>query len=345
MAQSSMVPPAVGVKNTGDANAQWIARIAVLVLSSAGFALAVGDARAQGYPNKPVTVVVPYGPGSGNDVIARIIAQKVSETWSQPMVVDNRPGANGAIAAELVAKAVPDGYTLLIGSSSTIVNQYVSRDVRFDIAKDFAPVGFCGSLHNVLAVHEALPVQSLRELVALAKSRPGQLNWAASSAATHLVGDVFKSAAGIDFAIIDYKLTSTGVTDVASGRVEMLWTTTASALPLVKSGKLRVLGVTGDRRLSVLPDVPTMAETGFPALDVSVDFFILAPAATARPVVAALNGEIVKAIGAKDVRERLAGAGVEPKSSTSEELAEFITSDVARWVKLIKETGFRAPAE
>lgn len=322
-------------------NTQWISRIAILALSTAGFALTAVDARAQGYPNKPVTIVVPYGPGSGNDVIARIIAQKVGENWSQTMLVDNRPGANGGIGAEFVAKAPPDGYTLLIGSSSTIVNQYVSKDVRYDTTKDFAPVGLCGSLHNVLAVHEGLPAKSLKELVALAKSKPGQLNWAASSAGTHLMGEVFKSVEGIDFAIIDYKLTTTGVTDVASGRVQILWTTTASALPLVKSGKLRALGITGGKRSLVLPDVPSMTEAGFPALDVSVDFFILAPAGTPKQIIAALNAEIVKAIGSKEVRDRLAAAGVEPRSSTAEEAGEFMKNDVARWVKIVKETGYR----
>jgi tripartite-type tricarboxylate transporter receptor subunit TctC len=318
-----------------------MACIGTLVVSIAGFALPIAGARAQGYPIKPVTLVVPYGPGSGNDVIARIIAQKVSESWSQPMLVENRPGANSGIGAEFVAKASPDGYTALIASSSSIVNQYASRDARYDVVKDFAPVGLCGSLNNVLAVYDALPANSLRELVALAKSRPGRLNWAASSAATHLVGEIFKSAAGIDFTIVDYKLTTTGVMDVASGRVEMLWTTTASALPLVKSGKLRALGITGGKRAPVLPEVPAMGEAGFPALDVSVDFFILVPAATPKAVVAALNAEIVKALGTKDVRERLAAAGVEPRSSTPEELGEFIRTDVARWVKIIRETGFR----
>ncbi len=323
---------------------RWISRIAILTLST-GFALAAELALAQGYPSKAITIIVPYGPGTGNDVIARIIAQKVTENWSHPILVENRPGANAGIGAEAVAKAPPDGYTVLIGSSSSIVNQFVSKDVRYDIVMDFAPVGFCGSLRSVLAVNSALPAKSLKELAQLAKSKPGKLNYAASSAGTHFMAEVFKSAAGIDFAIIDYKLTTTGVMDVASGRVEMVWTTTATALPLVTSGKFRALGITGDKRSSVLPDVPTMAEAGFPALNVSVDFFILAPAATPKTIVSALNAQIVKAIDSKDVRDRLSAAGVDPKSSTPEALGEFIRNDAARWAKLAKDTGIRIDAK
>lgn len=321
-------------------NSRGMSRIVILILS-AGFALAAAPALAQSYPNKAITIVVPYGAGSGNDVIARILAQNISETWGHAIVVENRPGANAAIGAEAVAKAPPDGYTVLIGSSSSIVNQYTSKEVRYDVLKDFAPVGFCGSLRNVLAVPSALPVKSLKELAELAKSRPGQLNYAAASAQTRFIAEVFKSTAGIDFAIIDYKVGATGVTDVASGRVEMVWTTTASILPFVTSGRIRALGITGDKRASVLPDVPTMTEAGFPALDVSVDFFILAPAATPAPIAAALNAQIVKAIGTKEVRDRLAAAGVDPNSSTPEVLGEFIKSEAAKWAKMVKDTGFR----
>jgi tripartite-type tricarboxylate transporter receptor subunit TctC len=318
----------------------WMPRIAV-VMFAAGLVSAAGPAPAQSFPSKPITIIVPYGPGTGNDVIARIIAQNVTETWGHAMVVENRPGANASIGAELVAKAPPDGYTVLIGSSSSIVNQYTSKDVRYDMVKDFAPVGFCGSLRSVLAVNNDVPAKSMKELAELARARPGKLNYAASSAATRLMAEVFKSAAGIDFQIIDYKLTATGVTDVVSGRVEMVWTTTATIAPLVASGRLRALGITGDGRAAVLPEVPSMAEAGFPALNVNVDFFILAPAGTPKPIVAALNAEIVKSIANKEVRDRLAAAGVDPKSSTPEALGEFIKSDAARWSKMVKDIGFR----
>ena len=318
----------------------WLSRLLIWMLSI-GLALAMDSALAQSYPSKAITIIVPYGPGTGNDVIARIIAQKVTETWGHPILVDNRPGANSGIGAELVAKAVPDGYTVLIGSSSSIINQYVAKDVRYDIVKDFAPVGFCGTLYSVLAVNSALPVKSMKELAVLAKSKPGKLNYASSAAGSQLMAEVFKLAAGIDFVTIHYKLTSTGLTDVASGRVEMVWTTTATALPFVTSGKFKALGITGDKRSLVLPDVPTMSEAGFPTLNVSLHYFILAPAATPKPIVTALNDEIVKAIASKDVRDRLAAAGVDPKSSTPEALGEFIRNDAARWAKMASDTGLR----
>jgi tripartite-type tricarboxylate transporter receptor subunit TctC len=308
----------------------------VLVMLLAGYQTAV----AQTFPSKPITVVVPYGPGTGNDIIARIIAQKVSETAGQPMVVDNRAGANGSIGADYVARATPDGHTVLIASTSSIVNQFVTKDSRLDIARDFSPVALVGSLRNVLIARQDLPANSMKELIALAKDKPGQLNFASGSAATHFVGMILKFAAQIDFSIIDYKLTTTGMTDVASGRVDLLWTTTASALSLVNTGKVKLLGVTGPTRSAVVPNTATMVEAGYPEIDISIDFFILAPASTPPEILTKLNREIVTALNDKVVKEKLATAGVEANGSSPEALTKYIQDDMARWARLVKQTNY-----
>jgi tripartite-type tricarboxylate transporter receptor subunit TctC len=303
--------------------------------------LAAGDAGAQSYPSRPITFLVPYGPGSGNDVIARIVAQKVGENWTQPVVVDNRPGASGGIGMEITAKAPPDGYTVVIASTSHIVNQFVSK-VRYDVVKDFAPVSLTGSLPYVLAVTYSSPARSMNDLVAMAKSRPGKINYAAVlGGVPHFMGEMLKSARGLDIMMIPYKSTTDAEVDVISGRVEIWFTTLASALPQVKGSKVRILGISGEKRAAVLPEVPTMAETGLPTVDVIVGFFFLTAAATPRPIVNALNREIVRAIDTKDVRDRLAAAGVDPKSSSTEELDALLKSEVARWGKIIKESGVR----
>ncbi len=321
-------------------NTLCISRIALWVLSAAGFSLA-GNAHAQNYPTKPITFVAPFGPGSGNDVIARIVAQKVSENWSQPVVVENRPGASGGIGMETTAKARPDGYTVVIASTSHIVNQFVSK-TRYDMLKDFAPVSVTGSMPYVVAVTHASPARSMNELVAIAKSRPGKINYAAvPGGVPHFMGEMLKSARGLDIVMIPYKSTTDAEVDVISGRVEIWFTTMASALPLMKGNRVRILGVSGEKRAAVLPEVPTMAEAGLPTVDVTVGFFFLTAAATPKPIVDALNREIVKAIDTKDVRDRLAAAGVDPRSSSTEELDALLKSEVARWGKIIKDSGVR----
>ncbi len=321
-------------------NTLCISRIALWVLSAAGFSLA-GNAHAQNYPTKPITFVAPFGPGSGNDVIARIVAQKVSENWSQPVVVENRPGASGGIGMETTAKARPDGYTVVIASTSHIVNQFVSK-TRYDMLKDFAPVSVTGSMPYVVAVTHASPARSMNELVAIAKSRPGKINYAAvPGGVPHFMGEMLKSARGIDIVMIPYKSTTDAEVDVISGRVEIWFTTMASALPLMKGNRVRILGVSGEKRAAVLPEVPTMADAGLPTVDVTVGFFFLTAAATPKPIVDALNREIVKAIDTKDVRDRLAAAGVDPRSSSTEELDALLKSEVARWGKIIKDSGVR----
>ena len=324
-------------------NTRWVARIAILALSMAGFGVLAIDAHAQSYPNKPITFIVPFGPGTGNDVVARIIAQKVGENGTVQMVVDNRPGASGTIALELTAKSPPNGYTIVIASTSQILAQFVAK-VRFDILKDFAPVSVAGSLPYVMAVASSSPIKSVDELVARAKARPGKLSYSGGmvGGVPHFMGVMLLSARNIDMVMVPYKSTTDAQADVFAGRVEVWFTTLASALPQVKAGKIRILGVTGGKRAAALPDVPSMQEAGVPTLDASVTFFILAAAGTPRSATSALNAEIVKAISAKDVRDRLMAAGVEPMSSTPEELERLLKSEVARWGKVIKESGYHA---
>jgi tripartite-type tricarboxylate transporter receptor subunit TctC len=320
----------------------WITRFALSVLlPTAAFGFAAGPALGQAFPSKPIAFIVPYGPGTGNDVIARLISNKVTENWGQPIVVDNRPGAAGAIGTDLTAKAAPDGHTILIASTSQILNQFISK-VNYDILKDFAPVIVPGTLPYVLAVPNASPAKSIKELVAFAKSMPGKVNYAGTfGSLPHFLGEMLKTAAGIDITLINYKSTTDAVPDVLANRVEIWFTTMASAVPLAKAGRVKVLGVAGKQRAAVLPDVPTMAEAGFPTLDVSASFYVLAPAATPRPVVAALNREMAKALASPDVKEKLAAAGVAEKSTTPEEASAMLKTEVASWAKVVKESGVK----
>jgi tripartite-type tricarboxylate transporter receptor subunit TctC len=311
----------------------WITRFALSVmLPTAAFGFAAGPALGQAFPTKPIAFIVPYGPGTGNDVIARLISNKVTENWGQPIVVDNRPGAAGAIGTDLTAKAAPDGQ---------ILNQFISK-VNYDILKDFAPVIVPGTLPYVLAVPSASPAKSIKELVAFAKSMPGKVNYAGTyGSLPHFLGEMLKTAGGIDITLINYKSTPDAVPDVLANRVQIWFTTMASAVPLAKAGRVKVLGVAGNQRAVVLPDVPTMAEAGFPTLDVSASFYVLAPAATPRPVVAALNREMAKALASPDVKEKLAAAGVAEKSTTPEEASAMLKSEVASWAKVVKESGVK----
>jgi tripartite-type tricarboxylate transporter receptor subunit TctC len=321
---------------------RYITHRAIFVCWAVALGIASSAAYAQNYPTRPVNFVVPFGPGTGNDVIARIIALKVNETWTQQMVVDNRPGASGSIALEMVAKAQPNGYSIIIASTSQVIAQFVSK-VRYDMVKDFAPVSIAGTLPYVLAVSSVSPVKSVNELVALAKSRPGKMSYSGGmiGGVPHFMGVMLNAAHGLDLIMVPYKSTTDALVDIFSGRVEVWFTTMASPLPQVKSGRVRVLGVAGGKRTPALPDVPSMQEAGVPTLDVSVSFFILTPAATPKSAVSVLNQEIVKAINAKDVRERLTAAGVEPMSSTPEELDDLLKREVAKWGKVIKESGYK----
>mgnify|MGYP001564712226 CR=1 FL=1 len=322
-------------------NRTSIFRFAILALLTADFGLIAGNAFSQTYPNRPITFICPYAPGTGIDLIARIIGQKLSEYSAYPVVIKNQPGASGNIGAEAAANSPPDGYTIVIIANSHIINQHVSKNVR-DVLKDFDPVALAGTLPYLLTVSSSLPANSIKELVALARSRPGEINYSGVvGSVPHLLGVMLKSAGNIDITLISYKSTTDAVADVVGGRVPIWFTTVASGLPFVKSGTVRALGISGEKRAALLPDVPTMVEAGFPGLNTGSEFYILAPAGTPKPIITKLNSEITKAMGTKDVKEKLVGQGVDPNSSTPEELGAILKNEVAKWAKTVKESGIR----
>jgi tripartite-type tricarboxylate transporter receptor subunit TctC len=318
----------------------WSVRVAVVaILLTVG--VAAEPATAQNFPNRPITFIVPYGPGSGNDLIARIIAQKVGDSMGYPMVVENRNGAAGAIGTELAARAAPDGHTILIDSTSQTINPYVTK-VNYDLLKDFAPVIVPATLPYVLAVPATLPVKSIKELVALCKANPGKFSYAGTfGSASHFMGEMLKSAGKIDISLVSYKSTSDAVADVIANRVGIWFTTSATGVPLAKGGKVRIIGVSGKERLGVIPDAPTMAEAGFPTLDVGVNFYILTAAGAPKAAVEKLNQEIGKALSTQEVKDKLAAQGVDAKVTTQEEAGVILKNEIAYWGKIVKESGVK----
>jgi tripartite-type tricarboxylate transporter receptor subunit TctC len=297
-------------------------------------------ASAQTYPTKPINFIVPFPAGTGNDVIARTVGDKLSKSLGKPVVIENKAGATGGIGGEAAAKAPPDGHTIIIASSTLSINMSVSK-VNYDLVKDFAPVILLGTMPYTLLVPVSLPVKSVKELVELAKSKPGQLNFGSNGVggAPHLLAEMLKMAGQIDIAHVAYKGTNEVVADLLAGRVQLLFAPLVTGRPLVQDGKLRALGVCENKRSPVLPDVPTMAEAGFPALDIPNWYAILAPAGTPKAIVAKLNTEVATIMGMADVKQRLNNLGIESRSSTPEEAAAFIKKDVATWAKVIKDSG------
>ena len=311
--------------------------VAACALAAAGF---MGSASAQTYPVKPISIILPFPPGSGNDTVARIIGPKMTEELGQSVIVDNRPGAGGVVAADLASRAAPDGHTLFLPSSSVSINMHSPR-AKYDLIRDFAAISVVGQLPFVLVVHASMPVGSIKELVALAKRRPKELNFASSGlgGTGHLLGELLRTSTGIEITHVAYKGSAAASRELISGQVHMLFTNMSSMAPYVKSGRLKALGVSGSQRTSVLPDVPTMAEAGYPQLDIGTWFALVAPAATPRAVITRLNQCMVKVLGMSDVRAQLARQGVQPSPGTVEEAAEFLKKDVALWGKILKDAG------
>lgn len=323
---------------------RWLAA----ALLAAGFSCAVqaqtpSTGSGQAYPARPVRFIVPYVPGGGVDFVGRIVAQKLSETWAYPVVVENRPGGGTNIGSELVARSAPDGYTLLIGGVPNTANMTLFKKVPYDVVRDFAPVTRMTTAPNLLVVHPSVPAKSVKELIALAKSRRGELTYASAGigSSNHLSGELFRIMAGVDILHVPYKGGGAAVTDLLAGQVSMYFSTTPSSMPFVRAGRLRALAITSARRSPIVPDVPTIAESGLPGFEQSAWHGLFAPAGTPQAVVGKLHDEAVRVLRLPEITERLAAQGVDVVASSPAEFAAFIKQDVAKYAKLVKTAGIR----
>lgn len=317
-------------------------------LSTAMFALlsaATGAAHAQGYPSKPVRLIVPSTPGGSVDTLSRTIAPKLSEKWGQQVVVDNRPGAGGTIAAELVAKSPPDGHTMLMATvSSGATNVSLRKNLPYDPVRDFNPVTLVATQHLMLVMHPSVPAKDVKALVALAKKQPGQLSFASAGNGTggHLSGELFKLLAGVDLLHIPYKGVAPALIDVTAGQVSMTFASLLSGTPHYKSGRLRGLAVTGAKRAAGLPELPTMQEAGVKGYESSTWYGLLVPAGTPADIVAKLNTEVVAILKSPATSERLTQEGADPVGNTPQEFGAFIRAEIEKWRKVIQAAGITA---
>ena len=310
------------------------------------FALAFvccGFAHAQSYPSKAVRLIVPFPPGGGTDYTARLIGQKLSELWAQPVVIENRPGASTIIGSDIVAKSAPDGYTLLMGSVNHTINPSLIPKLPYDTIKDFAPVTGAVTSSYVLVVHPSLPVKSVKELIALARARKGEINYSSSgsSGPQHLAGELFKLMAGVDLTHVPYKGGGPAATALVGGHVQAQFSTPVSALPHVKTGRLRPLGVTGLKRSDAFPGIPTISEAALPGYEAETWWGILAPARTPREVVTKIHADTAKVLHAADTREKLAREGVTPAGTTPEQFAAMIDKDIVLMAKVVKAANVK----
>jgi tripartite-type tricarboxylate transporter receptor subunit TctC len=304
-----------------------------------------GSTAAQDYPSRPIRLIVPSTPGGSVDMLARTIGPRLNERWGQQVVIDNRSGAGGVIAAELTAKAPPDGYTLIMATiASMATNVSLSRNLPYDPVRDFAPITLVASQQLVLLANPGFAAKSVSELIQLAKAKPGQIAFATAGNGTggHLTGELLKLLAGIDLLHVPYKGSAPALVDVISGQVPLTFISVITGLPQIKSGRVRALAVSGTRRSPALPEVPTMLEAGVRGFESSTWYGVLAPKATPRGVVMKLNGEIVAILRLPEVKDRLLAEGAEPVGNSPEQFGEFIKSEIAKWGKVIRVAGLRA---
>ena len=310
----------------------------------AGLAFLVAEAHSQTYPVRPIRLMVPFPAGGGSDTMGRVVGARLGERLGQQIVVENRPGAGGSIGADAVAKAAPDGYMLLLGSTSEVV-QYpnVNPKVPYSPTRDFAPVSFVGTVPLILVAHPSLPVKSVKDVIALARQRPGEINFssAGNGSTTHLAVELLVLTTGIKMTHVPYKGSPPAVADLVAGNVQIGIPTMPAALQLVRAGRLRALGVSTAKRASVLPDVPTLLEAGVKGYDTALWTGLLAPAGTPGGILARLHAETVYVLGLPEVREALAKQGADAESSTPEQFAAYIRSELAKWAKVVKDANVR----
>jgi tripartite-type tricarboxylate transporter receptor subunit TctC len=328
------------MQTRGTTRRAWIGAAAAgaLGLSASGRVAAQAS-----YPDRPIRIIVPVAPGGGTDFVARLLAEKLAPALGQPVLVDNRPGGSGNVGVRQVVDAPPDGYTLVMPITSLPISPSLQK-LPFNPVKDLAPITLAGTLPLVLVVHPSLPATNVREVIALAKARPRTLNFANSGVGTtaHLAGELFNRMAGVEMVSVNYKGGGPAVTDLLGGHVQLYFSTIPSVIQHVKSGKLRAIAVTGRQRSSEMPEVPTVIESGLRDFEVTAWFGLFAPAGTPRAVIDRLNRESVAALAQADVRQKMAGHGVEPASSTPEALGQLLSSEIERWGKVIREAGIKA---
>ncbi len=318
-------------------------RAVLCALACCGTTAAVAAEAA--FPVRPVRFIVPFAPGGSTDTLARTLAQRLSDAFGQQVVVDNRAGGNGNIGTEIVARAVPDGHTIVLGYIANLgIGPSLYASLPFDPLKDFAPVTLLAVSPNILVAHPAVPVKTVKELIAYTRANPQKVNYASAAVASlgHLAGELLNSSAGIRMQHVPYKGSGQAVIDLLAGQVQIMFSGMSSVMPHIRAGKLRPLAVTGAQRSAATPDVPTIAESGYPGFEASAWYGVLAPAGTPKPVVARLNGEILRALKIPEVRERLENVGFEIVGGTPEAFGIYMKNEIAKWAKVVKASGVRA---
>ena len=300
--------------------------------------VAFSNAYAQGFPNKPVRIIVPFPPGGGTDVVARTVAPKMQELLGQTVLVENRAGAGGNIGTDLVAKSPADGYTLLVASAATAINHTLAKNISWELTRDFAPVVLLVVNQSLLAAHPSVPVSNVRELIALAKAKPGQVTFASygNGSSAHLIGELFKMMAGVDLLHVPYKGAAPAVNDLLGGQVNILFADVAAILPHAKAGKVRPLGIGSAKRFGGLPEVPTIAEAGVPGFEGGGFLGLVAPAGTPRDVINTLNAAAVKSLAMPDVNERLNALASPPVGESPEHFGRHLRSEIDKWARVIR---------
>jgi tripartite-type tricarboxylate transporter receptor subunit TctC len=305
---------------------------------------AICAATTQPYPEKPLRMISPYAAGGGSDTLARILGQKLYEAWGQPVVVDNRPGGGGILGAETVARAMPDGYTLLVTPSAVLtINPHLYSQLRYDTFKDFAPITMATNSPYFLVVHPKIPAENVKELIAYAKANPGKMNYSSSGSgsSTHLAGVLFNQMAGVEIVHIPYKGAAPAIVDLLAGNIQMRFSSVVPVLPHVKSGRLRGIAISSSKRYGPLPEVPTITESGLPGYTVESFYAVVAPAGTPRAIIAKLNAELVRNLKTPEVAAHMASDGAEVIGSSPEVLAKALREDHARWAKPVRDSGAR----